>query len=128
MIQNNSAIIYRQALNKTFLTAFNGIIYFFKTERNGRIQAAVAACTLMLGIYLHLSSLEWIIILLCIAGVIGLEMMNTALEHLCNHAHKDYHPSIKIIKDIAAGAVLFVSIISVVAGLIIFAPKILPLL
>ncbi len=128
MVQNNSAIIYRQALNKTFTAAFNGIVYFFKTERNGKIQAAVAVCILLAATYLRISSSEWIIVLLCIAGVIGLEMINTALEHLCNHVHKDYHPSIKIIKDIAAAAVLFVAVISVIAGLIIFVPKILPLL
>jgi diacylglycerol kinase len=128
MITNNSAVIYRQPLYKTFSTAFSGICYFFKTERNGKIQAAVAACILLAGLYLKLSSTEWVLVLLCIAGVIGLEMINAALEHLCNHVHKDYHPSIKIIKDIAAGAVLFFSIISIITGLIIFIPKILPLL
>jgi len=128
MPQNNSASVYRQALNKTFSTAFNGIRYFFKTERNGKIQLAVAAFTMLFAFYLQVSATEWIFILLCIAAVIGLEMMNSALEHLCNHVHKDYHPSIKIIKDVAAGAVLFASIISAVVGLIIFIPKIFSLL
>lgn len=128
MIQNNTASVYRQKLNKTFAAAFNGIQYFFKTEGNGKIQLAVACFTLLAGFYLQLSSVEWIFILFCIGLVIGLEMMNTALEHLCNHVHSDYHYNIKIIKDIAAGAVLFASIISVITGLIIFIPKILPLL
>lgn len=128
MIQNNTASVYRQALNKTFAAALNGIQHFFKTERNGKIQATVACFTLLAGFYLQLSSVEWILILLCIGLVIGLEMMNTALEHLCNHVHSDYHPTIKIIKDVAAGAVLFASMISVITGLIIFVPKILPLL
>jgi diacylglycerol kinase len=128
MLQNNSASVYRQALNKTFSTAFNGIRYFFKTERNGKIQLAVAAFTLLFAFYLQVSATDWIFILLCIAAVIGLEMMNSALEHLCNHVHKDYHPSIKIIKDVAAGAVLFVSIVSTIVGLVIFIPKIFSLL
>lgn len=128
MIENTSTITYRQAFNKTFATAFSGIVYFFKTERNGKIQAAIAILTLLAALWLHLSALEWILILFCIAGVIGLEMINTGLEHLCNHVHKEYHSSIKIIKDLAAGAVLFTAIISVVVGLIIFIPKILILL
>ncbi len=128
MLQNNSASVYRQALNKTFSTAFNGIRYFFKTERNGKIQLAVATFTMLFAFYLQVSATEWIFILLCIAAVIGLEMMNSALEHLCNHVHKEYHPSIKIIKDVAAGAVLFVSVVSTVVGLIIFLPKIFSLL
>ena len=128
MIQNDTASVYRQALNKTFSTAFNGIQHFFKTERNGKIQAAVTGFTLLLSFYLQLSPVEWIFILFCIGAVIGLEMMNTALEKLCDHVHKDSHPVIKIVKDVAAGAVLFVSIISVIIGLIIFIPKILPLI
>jgi len=128
MLQNNSASVYRQALNKTFSTAFNGLGYFFKTERNGKIQLAVAAFTMLFAFYLQVSATEWIFILLCIAAVIGLEMMNSALEHLCNHVHEAYHPSIKIIKDVAAGAVLFASIASSVIGLIIFIPKIFLLL
>ena len=128
MIQNNSAAIYRQALNKTFLTAFNGIRYFFKTERNGKIPACVAAFVLLTGFYFNLSSIEWIFILLCIGAVLGLEMVNSALEHLCNLVHNEYHPIIKTIKDLAAGAVLFTSIISVIIGLIIFLPKISALL
>jgi diacylglycerol kinase len=128
MIQNNSAVIYRQPLNKTFATAFNGIRYFFTTERNGKIQLAVAVFTILTGLYLQLSAVDWIFILFCIAVVIGFEILNCALEHLCNLVHKGYHPAIKIIKDVAAGAVLFVSAISVVIGLMIFIPKILVLL
>jgi diacylglycerol kinase len=124
MIQNNSTIIYRQPLQKNFINAFNGLKYFFKKEQNGKIQAAVAITVLLAGFYLHLSAIEWIFIFLCICAVLVLEMMNSAIEHLCNLVYSEYHPSIKIIKDVAAGAVLFASIVSVVIGLIIFLPKI----
>lgn len=126
--QNNPGALYRQQINKAFINAANGLKFFFKNERNAIIQTGIAAFVMLAGMYLHLSSAEWIIILLCIGAVIAMEMMNTALEHLCNLVHKDFHPSIKIIKDVAAGAVLFASIISAVIGLIIFIPKILPLL
>lgn len=128
MIENSQSVVYRQALNKTFTAAFNGIGYFFKTERNGKIQAAAAVSAILAAFWLHISAVEWILILFCIAAVIALEMVNTAIEHLCNHVHEAYHPSIKIIKDVAAGAVLFASIISVITGLVIFIPKIWPLL
>jgi len=124
MIQNNSTAIYRQPLRKTFTNAFNGIKYFFKTERNGKIQAAVSIVIVIAGLYLHLSAFEWIITFLCISIVLALEMLNSALEYLCNLVHSEYHPLIKIIKDVAAGAVLFASIVSSIVGLIIFLPKI----
>jgi undecaprenol kinase/diacylglycerol kinase (ATP) len=124
MIQNNSAAIYRQPLINTFTNAFNGLKYFFRTERNGKIQAAVSIVTVIAGLCLHLSAFEWIITFLCISMVLVLEMLNSGLEHLCNLVHGEYHPLIKIIKDVAAGAVLFASIISLIIGLIIFLPKI----
>ena len=125
MIQNNSVIIYRQPLVKTFINAFNGLKYFFKKERNGKIQAGVSVAVVIAGLYLHLSTIEWIITLFSICLVLTLELINSALEHLCNLVHSEYHPVIKIIKDVAAGAVLLASVISVIIGLIIFLPKIL---
>ena len=128
MIENNQATVYRQALNRTFINAFNGIQHFFKTERNGKIQASVSIFVVLAGLYVKLSSFEWIITLLCIGAVLSLEMLNSALEQLCNIVHSEYHPVIKIIKDVAAGAVLSVSIISSVIGAIIFIPKLLLLI
>jgi len=128
MIQNNQSAVYRQALNKTFVNAFNGIQYFFKTERNGKIQLFVSFLVLLTGFYFRLSPTEWAFIFLCIGAVMGMEMLNSALEHLCNVVHYDYHPVIKIIKDVSAGAVLLTSVISVLIGLVIFLPKILLLL
>jgi len=128
MIQQSSLPVYRQAIGKTFINAFNGMQFFFKTERNGKVQAAVSIFVLLAGFYLKISSVEWIIVVICVAVVIALEMVNTALEHLCNMIQSEYHTVIKIIKDVAAGAVLFVSIISILVGAIIFLPKILSLL
>lgn len=128
MIDNNTAAVYRQALNKTFENAFNGLRYFFKTERNGKIQASIAFFILLASFYFRISAIEWVFILFCIGAVLGLEMLNTAIEHLCNLVHNDYHPVIKIIKDISAGAVLLVSVVSAIIGLIIFVPKIFVLL
>jgi diacylglycerol kinase len=51
--------------------------------------------------------------------------MNTAMEQLCNIVMPLQHPVIKIIKDMAAAAVLIVSIASAVIGIIIFSPKVL---
>lgn len=128
MEENNLEQKFRQPLYKAFGNAFNGLSLFFRKERNGKIQAAVTAIILITGFIFHLSFMEWILILICICLVLALEMVNSAVEHLCNLVHPEYHPSIKIIKDIAAGAVLFASIISVAIGLIIFLPKLYLLL
>lgn len=65
-------------------------------------------------------------VLVIVAGLVWVtEIVNTAIEHLANHITKERHPEIKIIKDLAAGAVLFAAIVAVIVGLFIFIPKIL---
>jgi len=112
---------------KGFVYAFDGLVIFFRHERNGRIQLLVAVVVVALGWGFHVSRPEWMVLLGCIATVLSFEMMNSAIEKICNLVHPTYHPAIKTIKDMAAGAVLFVSLISSVIGGIIFLPKILQL-
>jgi undecaprenol kinase/diacylglycerol kinase (ATP) len=117
-----------QSLAKAFVHAFNGMRYFFLHERNGKLQLSVAALVVLLSVGVGISAAEWIAVLLCIGIVLSLEMLNSALEKLCDVVQEEYHPVIKIIKDVAAAAVLWSSLISAVIGLIIFLPKIISLL
>ena len=117
-----------QSFFKTFYNAWKGIQQFFLHDRNGRIHLGAALATVMAGFILDASVAEWVVLLLCIAAVIAMEMINAAVEKLCDMVHKDFHPNIKIIKDISAGAVLWVSVISAVIGAVIFIPKIIELL
>jgi diacylglycerol kinase len=109
---------------KAFGYAFNGLVIFFRHERNGKIQLSVAVVVVILGWYFKLSPFEWIILLACIGAVLSCEMINSSIEKLCNLVHPKYHPAVKTIKDMAAGAVLFVAICSAIIGTIIFLPKI----
>jgi len=102
-----------------------GIRYFLKTEKNGRIQVVVAFFALIAALFFDVSSIELCIVLFCIALILSLEMVNTALERVCSMLSMEYHPVVKVIKDVAAGAVWFSSIITIVIGLIIFIPYLL---
>lgn len=108
--------------------ATEGIKYFFKSERNGRIQAAIAFAVVAMSFYLGLSPLEWCVILGCIALMIALEMVNTSLERICAMLSLEFHPMIKIIKDVAAGAVLWAAVFCALIGCIIFIPHLFSLL
>lgn len=114
-----------RTLLKNIGFATEGIKYFFKSERNGRIQAVIAFGVVAMGIYVGLSPLEWCIILGCIALVIALEMINTSLERVCAMLSLELHPTIKIIKDVSAGAVLWAALFCAVIGCIIFIPHLL---
>lgn len=109
---------------KAFAYAFNGLVIFFRHERNGKIQLVVAVAVVLLGWRLRISRGEWLVVLGCIASVLSFEMINSSIEKLCNLVHPKYHPAVKTIKDMSAGAVLFVASISAIIGAIIFLPKI----
>ena len=117
----------QQNIFSAFGNAFNGLFYFFRHERNGKIQLTVAIVAICFALYYHVSIMEWTAVLLCIGAVLSLEMLNSAVEKLCDLVQPSFHPVIKIVKDVAAGAVLFASIISVVIAALIFLPKILHL-
>lgn len=110
---------------KSFFYALNGWKLFFRTEQNGQIQAVAMVLAIIAGFVLHINIYEWIIILICIALVLALEMTNSVVEKLVDHLHPDIHDNIKWIKDVAAGSVLWAAFISAIIAGIIFIPKIL---
>ncbi len=114
-----------QSLRKSFANAFNGMAAFFLTDRNGKIHLLIALMVIGAGFYFRVSVTEWGLLLACMALVPSLEMLNHALEKLCDVAHSAPHPLIKTVKDVAAAAVLWSAIISAIIGLLIFIPKIL---
>lgn len=82
----------------------------------------------ILSFFLSLSLQEWLWILLVSFLVLVMEIWNTVIENTVDLITPDYHPLAKKVKDMAAAAVLFTSIFSVLVGAIILVPKILHLL
>ena len=115
-------------LVKSFGYAWSGIKSCFASEPNFRIHSVLAIIALLLSMGLNISTLEWIAVCFCIAFVLIMEMLNTAIEKLCDVVHKDLHPGIKKVKDIAAGAVLIAAFFSAITGAVIFLPKIIYLI
>lgn len=112
---------------KSFDYSFQGIIHFFKQEHNARIHLVMAILSIVAGFWLAINAYEWIAIVLCIIIVLLAEMLNTAIERLCDAVHPTTHPLIKACKDVASGAVLLCAIGSVLIASIIFLPKIIAL-
>lgn len=113
----------QHTITSSFSNAFNGLFSFFLHDRNGKIELCAAVMVAVIATWLHASIGEWLCILLCIGAVLCLEMLNSALEKLCDVVHKEYHPAIRFVKDVAAGAVLLASVISAIIACIIFLPK-----
>lgn len=115
-------------LVKSFAFAMNGIRLCFAREPNFRIHAAFTLLVTAGGYLLHISPQEWVCVLLCTGAVVCMEMLNTALEQLCDLVQREKHPVIGTVKDIAAGAVLVSAVVAFTCGIIIFLPKIIRLI
>lgn len=120
--KNKFSIIDRM---RSFKYAFNGLKLFFINDHNGRVHLLAAIIAIGFSWLLHISELEWVAILLVITAVIVTEIINASIEKLADVVSPTYHPKIKIVKDLAAGAVLMTAFLALAVGGIIFIPKLL---
>lgn len=105
---------------KGFKYAFCGIIHCIKNERNMRFHTVAALYVLVFARFFDFSRDEYVILFLTIGSVIAAEMINTAIEELCDKVSEEYDLKIKYAKDCAAGAVLVLAIFAAVIGIILF--------
>lgn len=108
---------------RSFVYAWQGIFRFFSTEHNAWIHLAASIVVALLAFIMKVSRAEAIVLVFAIALVWIAEMINTAIEKAMDLVSPQYDPRVKLIKDVAAGAVLIAAIAAVIAGAIIFIPK-----
>ena len=96
----------------------------FKSELNMQVHLCMMMLVILCGIVFEISATEWQTCIVLFGVVIAAEIFNTAIETTVDIAMPDINEKAKYAKDIAAGAVLFSAMISVIIGLIIFLPKI----
>lgn len=110
---------------QSFRFAFAGLWHTLRTQRNAQIHLVIALFILGLGLLLQLKPIEWAVLALTTGLVFATEMLNTVAEAAMDYATTEFHPQVKIVKDVAAGAVLFTAIIAVIVGLLILGPPLL---
>ncbi|HVI45412.1 MAG TPA: diacylglycerol kinase family protein [Chitinophaga sp.] len=108
----------------SFGYAFSGIAAFVKSEPHARIHVIATVAVVVAGCWYKLSTAEWMWVILAITLVWVTEMFNTVVEKIMDHLSPEYHPKVKWIKDVAAGAVLVAAIAAAIIGGLIFAPRI----
>jgi diacylglycerol kinase len=109
---------------KSVTHAWRGLGVFFKTTHNAWVQSFCFLLEIILAIIFHISSTEWIFIILSGGLLLVTEAFNTAIEIDINLTSPEYHPYARDTKDVAAGAVLLMAMLTSIVGLIIFLPKI----
>lgn len=113
---------------KAFGYAFNGLYLSLKEDVPMRIHVLATIIVCALAAYFKVSRVEWIFLLLACTLVMGAELVNSAIERMCDVLHPEKSKQIKFIKDVSAGAVLVFTLFAIITGGMIFYPYLLTLI
>jgi undecaprenol kinase len=109
--------------------ALEGLRYLAVTERNFKIDVALATVAITLGCVHAISATEWLALLLVCGLVLFAEATNTAIELVVDMLTKgEFDARAKVVKDVAAGACLVCATVAASVGSLIFVPRWLALL
>lgn len=111
----------KPALHKSFGFSLSGLVWMLKSERNFQLEVLALLINLFLIVFLQLTATDAALILTVCFAVLCLEILNTCVERLCDIIQPEFDAGIKIIKDIAAGAVLLMALGSVCVGILVYA-------
>jgi diacylglycerol kinase len=113
----------RRPWRAKFRDAFRGLKLGVRGHSSFSVHFFFAALVLAAAVVLRCSLTQWCVLMLCIGMVLTAELFNSAIETLfrgLDNATKERSwPAL----DVAAGAVLFASIIATAVGVAIFASR-----
>ena len=110
---------------RSFRPAFKGIYETILEGNNMKIQIFAGIVAVAISLLLHISKIEFIIILICIGLVWSAELFNTALEYIVDKITNEQAAWARKTKDASAGAVLILALIALVIGIIIWEPYVM---
>lgn len=106
-----------------FKYAWSGLCYAIR-DKSVFIHFFFACIVIACGFLFHVTSSEWMWLVLFITLVISGEIFNTCIERVVDYISVDRNDQAKKIKDMAAGAEFVLCVGAAVVGLLIFLPKI----
>lgn len=103
--------------------SLNGINCYIKDGKSFIIYILGAIIETILGFVFHINGLEWILIICMFGIILAVELLNTAIEAVCDAVTKEYNPLIKIAKDCGSAATFVIFNVILILNIIIFYPK-----
>ena len=107
--------------------ATRGLMYVLKHEANARIHLLFAIGVMVIGLVLQVATTGLAALMFAIILVFLAEIINTAFEKTLDLVEPNHHPQVKLVKDMAAGAVLVTAVAAVSIGAVIFTPYLVKL-
>lgn len=105
---------------KSFGCAIKGFFGAVCSEGHLRFHLVAAVYVLVFSSFYNFSAAQWAVLIILIALVIAAELVNTAIEDTCDAVTTEQNEHIRRAKDMAAGAVLVLSIAAAAIAVIFF--------
>ena len=110
---------------KSFDYAASGLRLLFATEHNAWLHLAATIAVIVLALVVRVTATEAGLLTAAVGFVWITELFNTCIEKTMDFISKENHPSIKLVKDVSAGAVLAAAITALAIGCFVFIPKLI---
>ena len=104
----------------SFGCAIKGFFGAVCSEGHLRFHLVAAVYVLVFSSFYNFSAAQWAVLIILIALVIAAELVNTAIEDTCDAVTTEQNEHIRRAKDMAAGAVLVLSIAAAAIAVIFF--------
>ncbi len=119
--------LVKNVLNKCKYT-MQGLNYCLNNESSFILVAICACLVIILGISFDISFLEWVISFGSLALISVVELINTAIEAVCDLVTLDYSEYVKVAKDCGSAATGIMTVLALIVNLIIFVPEVMRLI
>ena len=127
MESRNKQFGFKRFLN-SFKNSVEGLKYAYGNEQSMFVHAIATIFSILLGIILKIDRNEWIVVIALLMSIAMLELMNTAVEAVCDAVTLERNSLIKISKDTASAAVFLASVVTAIIFLLIFVPKVIAII
>lgn len=107
-------------LHESFQHALRGLNLCIHGERNFRVHMVTAFYVTVFALMGRADAAEGAILCICFGLTMGAELMNTAIERLCDRQAYGYDGYVRNAKDIAAAGVFVCAVACVAVGVCIF--------
>ena len=106
---------------ESIANAIRGLKLAISSQRNFRIEVFITILVILSSLLLRFTLTDTCILILMIALVLVCELLNSVIEFTLDAVYKNnYSKLVEMAKDMSAGMVLLIAIISVIVGIILF--------
>lgn len=105
---------------KSLFYSIKGLFWMLKSERNFQLEVLALLINLFLIVYFKLNFTDAALIFIVCFLVLVTEIINTAIEKICDFLEPNFNEKIGLIKDLAAGSVITATLLSIIVGILVY--------